>query len=113
MLAISDSAAQVIKHVVSSAQIPDEGGIRISAEPMDDESVSLDVSLVMSPEPGDAIVEQAGANVFVEQDVAPLLDDKVLDASIEADRAAFSIVEQRKNSSSNGQLKYFDPRNIS
>jgi iron-sulfur cluster assembly protein len=113
VLAISHSAAEVIKQVVSSAQIPDEGGIRISAEPVGSEGVSLDLSLVMNPEPGDAIVEQEGANVFVEQDVAPLLDDKVLDASIEADQAAFSIVDQRQNWSSNGQPKNFDPRHIS
>lgn len=113
MLAISHSAAEVIKQVVSSAQIPDEGGIRISAEPIGSGSVRLDLSLVMNPESGDAIVEQEGANVFVEQDVAPLLDGKVLDASIEADQVAFSIVEQRQNWSSNGQPKNFDPRNIS
>lgn len=113
VLAISHGAAEVIKQVVSSAQIPDEGGIRISAEPIGSESVRLDLSLVMNPESGDAIVEQEGAKVFVEQDVAPLLDDKVLDASIEADQVAFSIVEQRQNWSSNGQPKNFDPRTIS
>lgn len=116
MLAISHGAAEVIKQAVSSAQIPDEGGIRISAEPAEpigSESVRLDLSLVMNPESGDAIVEQEGAKVFVERDVAPLLDDKVLDASIEADQVAFSIVEQRQNWSSNGQPKNFDPRTIS
>lgn len=113
MLAISHGAAEVIKQAVSSAQIPDEGGIRISAEPIGSESVRLDLSLVMNPESGDAIVEQEGAKVFVERDVAPLLDDKVLDASIEADQVAFSIVEQRQNWSSNGQPKNFDPRTIS
>ena len=113
MLAISHTAAEVIKQIVSSAQIPLEGGIRISAEAMGSESVSLDLSLVMNPQPGDAIVERGGANVFVEQDVAPLLDDKLLDASIEADEAAFSIVEQRQNWSSNGQPRSVDPPNIS
>ena len=117
MLAISFGAAEAIKQVVSSARIPDEGGIRISAGPIDSEAgsenVRLDVSVVMNPEPGDAIVEQKGANVFVEEDVAPILDDKVLDASMEADQVSFSIVEQRQNWSSNGQPKNFDRRNIS
>jgi hypothetical protein len=32
VLAISHGAAEVIKQVVSSAQVPDEGGIRIWAQ---------------------------------------------------------------------------------
>jgi iron-sulfur cluster assembly protein len=113
MLAISHDAAEAIKQVVSSAQMPDEGGVRISAQPSGDESVRLEFSLATSPEPGDAIVEQEGANVFVEQTAAPLLDDKTLDAAVvEADKVTFSIVEQRQDWSNDGQPKNFDPRNI-
>jgi iron-sulfur cluster assembly protein len=114
VLAISHGAAEVIKQVVSSAQVPDEGGIRISAQPIGDESVRLELSLATSPDPGDAVVEQEGANVFVEQTVAPLLDDKMLDAAVvDADKVTFSIVEQRQDWSNDGQPKSFDPRNIS
>jgi iron-sulfur cluster assembly protein len=114
VFAISHGAAEVIKQVVSSAQMPDEGGIRISGQPIGDEGVSLELSLATSPQPGDAIVEQEGANVFVERAVAPLLDDKTLDAAaVEADNVSFSIVEQRQDWSGDGQPKNFDPRNIS
>jgi hypothetical protein len=59
-------------------------------------------------------VEQEGANVFVEQTVAPLLDDKMLDAAVvDADKVTFYIVEQRQSWSNDGQPKNFDPRNIS
>lgn len=113
MLALSDGAIEVIKQVVSSAQIPDNGGIRISGQPVSDEGMRLELSLAPSPEPGDAIVEQEGATVFVEKTVAPLLDDKKLDVTVvEADKVAFSIVEQQ-DWSSNGQPKNIDPRNIS
>jgi iron-sulfur cluster assembly protein len=113
LLAISDGADKVIKQVVSSAQIPDEGAIRISAQPIDDEGVSLELSLVTSPEQGDAIVEQEGANVFGEQTVALLLDDKTLVAAVvEAGQVSLSIVEQRHDWWNNGQPKNFDPRDI-
>lgn len=103
MLAISGAATEVIKQFVSSAQMPDEGGIRISAQAAPDEGVKLELTLVASPEPGDAIVEQEGANVFVERTVAPLLDDKTLDATVvEADKVAFSIVEQGQDGSNDG-----------
>jgi iron-sulfur cluster assembly protein len=114
MLEISHGAAEVIKQVVATARISDEGGIRISAEPIGDESVRLDLSLAMSPEPGDAVVEQEGANVFVEQTVAPLLDDKTLDAAVvEGDKVTFSLLEQGQDWSNNGQPKKIDPRNFS
>jgi Fe-S cluster assembly iron-binding protein IscA len=114
VLAISHDAAEVIKQVVSSAQVPDEGGIRISAQPIGEESVRLELSLATSPVPGDAVVGQEGANVFVEQTVAPLLDDKMLDAAVvESDKVAFSLVDQRQDWSNDGQPKNFDPRNIS
>jgi hypothetical protein len=51
---------------------------------------------------------------FVEQTVTPILDDKMLDAAVvDADKATFSIVEQRQVWSNDGQPKNFDPRNIS
>ncbi len=64
VLAISHSAAEVIKQVVSSAQVRDEGGIRISAQPIGEEGVRLELSLVTTPVPGDAIVEQEGGQRF-------------------------------------------------
>jgi iron-sulfur cluster assembly protein len=113
VLAISQGAAEVIKQLVSSGQVPEEGGIRVSAASIDDQSMKLDLSLALSPEPGDAIVEEEGANVFVEQRVVPFLDDKTLDVSVEADRVIFSIVEQGQDWSGNGQPKEFDPRKFS
>ncbi len=72
----------------------------------------LDLSLAASPEPGDAVVEEEGAKVFVDRELAPLLDGKVLDATVEADQVAFSISERPQDWSGNGQAKNFDPRNI-
>jgi iron-sulfur cluster assembly protein len=112
VLAISHGAAEVIRQLVASGQMPENGGIRISAEPIDDESMTLDLSLAPSPDPGDAIVAQEGAHVFVEQAVEPLLDDKTLDAAVQADKVTFTIVEQGQDWSGNGQPKNFDPRNL-
>lgn len=112
MLAISHGAAEAIKRVVSSSLVPEEGGIRISAEPVDDHSMRLDLAVAESPGIDDVIVEEEGASVFVQQDVAPFLDDKILDASVEDDNVSFSIVDQRQIWSQNGQPKSFDPRSF-
>jgi Fe-S cluster assembly iron-binding protein IscA len=85
----------------------------ISAEPIDDKSMTLDLSLAPSPDPDDAIVAQEGTHdVFVDQAVEPLLDDKTLDAAVQADKVTFTIVEQGQDWSGNGQPKRFDPRNF-
>lgn len=113
VLAVSHGAAEVIKQVVASAQIPGDGGVRISGQPIDEQSVKLDLSLAPSPEPGDAVVEQEGANVFVEESLAPLLEDKVLDAEVEGEGVSFAIVSQQQDRSSNGQPDDYDSRDIS
>lgn len=112
MFAISHGAAEVIKQIVSSSQLPEEGGIRISAEPVANDSVRLDLVLAERPGAGDVVVEEEGASVFVEQGVVPFLDDKILDAALDDNGVSFSLVDQRQNWSNNGQPESFDPRNI-
>jgi iron-sulfur cluster assembly protein len=73
---------------------------------------TLDLSLAEAPAIGDAVVEEEGAKVFLEQSAALFLDDKILDASVEGERVSFSIVEQRQDWSQDGQPKSFDPRSI-
>jgi len=41
----------------------------------------------------DQLVEQEGANLFVANQVAPLLDDKTLDAQTEGEQVAFRLLE--------------------
>ncbi|MGH2805833.1 MAG: HesB/YadR/YfhF-family protein [Actinomycetota bacterium] len=113
MLTISPGAAEVIKQIVTSSQVTEEGGIRLSVEPIDDQSAKLDLTIAGSPEPGDSLVEQEGAKVFVDENAARLLDDKVLDAALEGDKVSFAIVEQQQDWSQDGQPEGVDPRTIS
>lgn len=112
MLSVSRTAADAIKLIVSASPIPAEGGIRLAAEPIDEHATKLELSLVETPEPGDAIVEEEGAKVFVEQNTAVLLDGKVLDATVEQDGVSFSISDQQ-DWSQNGRPKNVDPGSIS
>lgn len=112
VLAISHGAAIAIKQIVDLSQISEGGGLRISAEPVDDESIRLDLTIADNPEPGDALVEGEGASVFVEHTAAIVLDDKVLDATVEGDRVSFQISEQSLDTSQNGHRDDVDPRRI-
>lgn len=103
MLAISSSAAEAIKEIVTSSGIPEDGGVRITIEPIDQETARLDLELKEAAEPGDARLEQEGANVFVEQSTAMMLDGKILDASVRGDGVEFSVVDTPSGLSSNGR----------
>ena len=54
----------------------------------------LEVSIALLPAEDDEVIEEQGARVFLEQEAASLLDDKILDASVEQNRLAFAIADQ-------------------
>lgn len=55
---------------------------------------NFELSVVPLPAEDDEVIEEQGARVFLEPEAASLLDDKVLDASVEQDQVAFTIAEQ-------------------
>lgn len=94
MLTLTETASTVVKTIVS--QSPDaatEGGLRIDAA--EGGSPDFALSVVAAPEPADAVVENAGARVFVEETAAEVLADKVLDAQVGQDGSVqFAIALQ-------------------
>lgn len=77
MLAITETAAQAINSVVAANALPSGSGVRISASSPDG---GLELSVTSQPAADDTVVQDAGANVFLEPAAAAVLDDKVLDA---------------------------------
>jgi iron-sulfur cluster assembly protein len=55
---------------------------------------NLQVSVVPLPAEDDEVIEEQGARVFLEPEAASLLEDKVLDASVEQNQVAFTIADQ-------------------
>ncbi len=94
MLALTDSAVQAVRDIISSSPELDEtGGLRMVAEPAGTEA-NLQLSVVPQPAEDDEVIDEEGARVFLEPEAASLLDDKVLDARVEDNRVAFTIAEQ-------------------
>jgi iron-sulfur cluster assembly protein len=90
MLTVTTEAAQAINELV--ADRPD-AGLRISCESMDDEGVRLELALTVGPAPDDQVIEQQGTHIFVEDEVAELLTDKILDARMNGEReVAFTLL---------------------
>lgn len=96
MLTLSADATQAIKQVLATTEVGENAGIRFSIIPVDEDKAKLALS-VAEPQPGDTQVGQEGANVYLDQSVVPLLDDKILDVTMEGENAAFSILDQAGN----------------
>ncbi|MGH2819440.1 MAG: hypothetical protein ACRDJ5_02165 [Actinomycetota bacterium] len=93
MLTISQQAATAIEGLTSHPQAPEGAGLRISPQISEGEPVALELSVVENPIEDDQVVEEQGVQVFVDQQLVPALDDKVLDASTEGGNLQFMIGE--------------------
>jgi iron-sulfur cluster assembly protein len=96
VLALTENAVQAIHAIkASSDEVPDEAGLRISAQPTEAEGdAALQLALVPGPAESDVILEAEGEHVFLGSEVAGFLDDKVLDAQIEEGSVNFAIAPQ-------------------
>ena len=94
MLTITSNAAEAIRAIVQSTDVPDEGGIRISIARQNGSQASLELALSPAPIEGDDVLELNGAHVFLDEMASVALDDKALDAEVQGGEISFGIVEQ-------------------
>ena len=94
LLALTDSAVEAVKSIVSSSdEVSETGGLRMVAERAGTQA-NFQLSVVPLPAEDDKVIDEQGARVFLEPKAASLLDEKVLDASVEQDQVAFTIADQ-------------------
>jgi iron-sulfur cluster assembly protein len=94
VLTMTETAIDAVDSLVAST--PASTGIRISHGIGADGKPGLTLALVEEPEPSDQVVEVEGehASVFLEQEAAAVLHDKVLDAAVQEGQVGFAIAEQ-------------------
>jgi len=94
LLALTDGAAQAVKDIISSSdELAETGGLRLVAERAGTQA-NFHLSVVPLPAEDDEVIEEQGARVFLEPEAASLLDDKILDASVEQSQVTFAIADQ-------------------
>lgn len=93
MLALTDSAVEAVKQIVSMNDGAESAGLRMVAEPTGAEP-RFELSVAELPAEDDAVIDEQGARVFLEPQAASYLDDKVLDVRVEENRLGFVIAEQ-------------------
>ena len=94
MLALTDRAVHAVKEIVSNLEeAPGSGGLRMSTERSGGDA-NIHLSVVALPSEDDEVIEDHGARVFLDHDLALLLDDKILDAEVEQGQVAFRLDDQ-------------------
>jgi iron-sulfur cluster assembly protein len=95
MLMLTHEATEVVKGLTAA---PGAEGLRISSASgsLNSHGPGLQVELVATPEPDDALVEAEGARIFLDQVAAGALDGKVLHAEVEDDQVRFAMVDQNE-----------------
>ena len=94
MFTITSNAAEAIRALLESTDVPAEGGIRISIAQQNGAQASLELAISDAPMGGDEVIEEGGAHVFLDEVALVALEDKSLDAQVQGDEISFGIVEQ-------------------
>ena len=90
MLTLTENASTIVKTLVDQSTSSDDAGLRFSQEGAN--QGALTVSTAEEALPGDAVLEQDGAKVYLDETAATALGDQVLDANVDESGAVqFSI----------------------
>jgi iron-sulfur cluster assembly protein len=97
VLTLTPTAAETVRRLLASARASAEphAGVRISTARRERADTSVEATLADQPEATDQTIDEAGATVFVDETASEFLDDKVLDASVEAKGVRFTILNPR------------------
>jgi Fe-S cluster assembly iron-binding protein IscA len=94
MLTLTDAAADAIKSMLASGNLPPGSGLRVSAELDEHAAPTLHLSFTVEPEDGDEVVTHQGARVFLDPAASDALEDRTLDAETHEDHAHFTLLDE-------------------
>lgn len=97
MLTLTDNATAIVTTLVNRQSDAADAGLRIhsSAGQESSEGARFAVQVAEHPEPQDQVLELAGARLFLAEEAAIALDDKVLDAGVDNEGSvSFAVLPQ-------------------
>ena len=97
MLVLTEAAAEAVKTLTATTQLPAGSGLRIASSAAEPEAAgALQVSAAAGPSENDLVLEAAGAHLYLEPKAAAYLEDKVLDAEVDNQgKVRFTLGVQR------------------
>ena len=93
MITMTPQAHDVVRRVTAHPLVGRRSGLRIAARRP--RAQRLAVTTVAEPEPGDHVVERDGARVYLDQEAAPRVDGRLLDAVTEDSGRVQFVVRDR------------------
>jgi Fe-S cluster assembly iron-binding protein IscA len=95
MLALTPTASAAVHALLGRSDLPARCGLRLQGQTDASGRPAIGIELVAAPQQGDeAVPAGEGHDVFVALDIAPVLDDQLLDAEFDDRRVAFSLRPQ-------------------
>jgi len=96
MLAVTEAAAQAIDALTAQGGVEDQGGLRFAMQAQEDSQAALALTVASAPVEGDQVVtSDTGAHVFLEEQAADYLSDKVLDVQQDDEgQLNFAVLER-------------------
>ena len=86
MLNLTENAQTAVRTLTQEPRAPASAGLRIMPG-----NEGLELMLVAEPVPGDALIDDGGARVFVDPQATHLLDAQTLDAQVEDGEVNFFL----------------------
>ena len=86
MLTLTDHAQTAVRTLTQDPEAPESAGLRITPG-----TEGLELMVVAEPVPGDVLIDDGGARVFVEPQAAQILDEQTLDAQVEDGQVNFFL----------------------
>ncbi len=85
MLTLTHNARTAIEALTAPVEDAPHPGLRIAAASSADGQPGLDLAVAAAPAPGDEVVEDEGARVFLDAAAADALDGQTLDVQIDSE----------------------------
>jgi iron-sulfur cluster assembly protein len=93
MLTLTENASAIVNEITTQPGLAETAGLRITSDASPEPAFAI--SAAQQAEPGDQVVEQGGATVYLDPTAAEMLDDKVLDAAVDnAGKVEFALALQ-------------------
>ncbi|MGA8846297.1 MAG: Fe-S cluster assembly protein HesB [Nocardioides sp.] len=80
MLTLTENASTIVRDITTQPGLPETAGLRITS---DGDMSSFAIAAADAAQPADQVVEQAGATLYLDEQAAVVLDDKILDAAVD------------------------------
>ncbi len=80
MLTLTENASTIVRDITTQPGLPETAGLRITS---DGDQSSFAIAAADAAAPADQVVEQAGATLYLDEQAAVVLDDKILDAAVD------------------------------